>query len=243
MTVKYYDKINKCEVLKDDVKFGYQYFTELNIPPKMALASWKLFISDINQIKINVKKTSKEQYFEETIEVDRINSILPSDTFNRTFLTKLPYLYNDLKKEGKYRFPIFMKSVYAENNQIKVVQTAGNGKVLISFKYFPDKKIDIFISNRDLVLNQIENFCESFYGDYTLQVFLAKYEDNLHDYYVDCMEIESTKDNFFDKTLESLNLWRYIFDTIVDFKVTSVHDYKILLDRIVLGGQQFIDNK
>ena len=239
MNISYYDKFNNCEVSKYNVKVSYRYLKDIKIPKKMIVDVWKVFILDVNKLKNNVQKIGRNEYFEQTIEVDRINYILPSDTFNRTFLTKLPYLYGDLKKDGKYIFPIFMKSIYDKNGRVKIVRTGGNGKILILDRYFSNKKIDIFISNRNTDTNEIENFCKIFNEDSHLQVFLEKYLDN-DEYYVECIEIVSQKNNFFDRTLESLELWKYIFNTIVDSKLNSLNDYKNLLDEIVLDGQKFL---
>jgi hypothetical protein len=239
MNISYYDKFNNCEVSKYNVKVGCRYLKDIKVPKKMIVDAWKFFILDVNELKSNARKIGRNEYFEQTIEVDRINYTLPSEIFNRTFLTKLPYLYDDLKTDGKFIFPIFMKSIYDKNGGVKIVQVGGNGKILILDRYFSNKKIDIFISNRNTDTNEIENFCKIFNEDGHLQVFLEKYSDN-DEYYVECIEIVSQKNNFFDRTLESLELWEYIYNTVIDFEITNIKDYKILLDKIVLDGQKFI---
>lgn len=240
MNISYYDKFNNCEVSKYNIKVGCKYLIDIIIPKKMIVDAWKTFILDVNELKNNSKKIGRNEYFNQTIEVDRISSILPLDDFNRTFLTKLPYLYFDLEKNGKYMFPIFMKSIYDQNKKNRTVQVGGFGKILISSRYFSTKKIDIFISNRNNSINEIENFCKTFNRDSNLQVFLEKYEDDFNDYYVDCIETVGEETNFFDKTIECLDLWKYIFNIIIDSKLNSLNDYKNLLDAIVLGGQEFI---
>jgi len=85
----------------------------------------------------------------------------------------------------------------------------------------------------------LKYFCNQFNIINNLQVILQKYSDD-GEYYVECMELESSESNFFDRTLESLELWEYIYNTVIDFEITNIKDYKILLDKIVLEGQKFI---
>jgi hypothetical protein len=257
MRIKYYYRdhlYQLTELSEDQINLNIKYFSNINIPKKMSENSWKIFISDINTLKTKSKKNGRKEYFKESMEFSMIGSesleykIIPDDEFNRITLTKLVYLYRDLQKDGKYIFPIFMKSLPTKDKNIKTKQTSGLGKILISSRYFPNNNVDILISNR---LSQIGNinvenlqeflkyFCNQFNIINNLQVILQKYSDD-GEYYVECMELESSESNFFDRTLESLELWEYIYNTVIDFEITNIKDYKILLDKIVLEGQKFI---
>jgi hypothetical protein len=254
MKIRYYyrdDSYQLTELSEDQIKVKVKYFPNINIPKKMSENSWKIFISDVNQLKIKSKKNGRKNYFKESIEFSMINSessdhkIIPDDEFNRTMFTKLTYLYRDLQKDGKYIFPIFMKSLPSKDENIKTKQTSGLGKILISSRYFPQSKIDILISNpidNSGVKNLqefLKYFCNKSNITDILQVILQKYSDN-DAYYIECMEIEDLESNFFDQTLESMELWEYIYNTVIDFEIINMKDYKILLDKIVLGGQKFI---
>lgn len=255
MKIKYYlrhDLNQISEVSEDKIHLNVKYFSNISIPQKMYKNSWKMFISDIHELKKISNKMGRKKYFEESINFSMINlkssehKIIPDDNFNKTMLTKLPYLYRDLEKSGRYIFPIFMKSLYRKEKNIE--QTSGQGKTLISSRYFPKNNIDVLVSDRK---NQdssktkklqefLEYFCSNSNINENIQVVLQKYLDDTDEYYVECMEIENPKSNFFDQTLESLELWEYIYNTVVDFEINKVTDYKILLDKIVLDGQKFI---
>jgi len=257
MKIQYYyrdsDNYYTKKILENTVNVKCTYFSNVNIPKKMCEDSWNLFIWDINQLKTISKKNGRREYFEESVKISMINpeslehKIIPEDDFNRTMLTKLVYLYRDLQKDGKYIFPIFMKSLYTNEKNIKTKQTSGQGKVLISSRYFPNNNTDILISNRlsenkkgNIDVENLQKFLKYFCNKSNitdnLQVILQKYSDN-DEYYVECVELQS---NFYDQTLESLELWEYIYNTVIDFEITSMKDYKILLDKIVLDGQKFL---
>jgi hypothetical protein len=255
MKIKYYYRdhfYQITELSEEQINLKVTYFSDAKISNKMILNSWKIFISDIHELKKISKKMGRKKYFEESINFSMINlqssehKIIPDNNFNKTMFTKLPYLYRDLEKSGRYIFPIFMKSLYRKEKDIE--QTSGLGKTLISSRYFPKNNIDVLVSDRK---NQdssktkklqefLEYFCSKSNINENIQVVLQKYLDDTDEYYVECMEIENSKSNFFDQTLESLELWKYIYNTVVDFEINKVTDYKILLDKIVLDGQKFI---
>lgn len=286
MIIKYLDQTDKMkDIGKIDVPI--MYYEGVNLSKMMIKDSWKLFIKDILFLKGYVQKLGVDKCYEETMkfsmnakDTNLIFSNRKIDTSwdlykkNRDYLgdisitpayiqrpktayLKLPQLYRDLKKDNRYFFPTFLKSVYWKNKNIGIEQIAGFGKVLINATYFPDIKMDFFLNVReteivqkanqilnintiDLFFDHLEKNSSEDFSNKKFIVMFDKYLDINSDYYVSNV-LEDTNDrNFYDELLEKEELWKYIYHKIVNFELNCFDDYKNLLDAIVLGGQEFI---
>lgn len=286
MIIKYLDQTDKMkDIGKIDVPITYH--EGMTLTKMMIKDSWKVFIKDILFLKEYAQKLGVDECYKQTMKfsmnitdtnlifLDRkIDTSWDSYKKNRDYLgdvsitpayiqrprtayLKLPQLYRDLKKDNRYFFPTFLKSVYRKNKNIKIEQIAGFGKVLINATYFPDIKMDFFLNTREKQIiqkgNKILNIntIDSFFGhlektsseelsNKKFIVMFDNYSDINSDYYVANI-LEDTNDrNFYDELLEKEELWKYIYHKIVNFELNSFNDYKLLLDEIVLGSQEFL---
>lgn len=267
MIITYLDQTDQMkDIGKIDIPI--KYYEDLKLNKKIIKNSWKIFIEDINQLKIHAYKNGIEGYYKETMKYSMTSgntrkidtawdlyseegNTLSYVKYPRTCYLKLAYLYRDLKRDGKFTFPTFMRSVYTKSGDLKIEQVSAFGKTLIQSEYFPELGMDFFISKRKNQktddVNTIKNFFDTFVskrnGNFSKTEFIVmldKYSDINSDYYVYNI-IEDTGDsNFYDDILEKEDVWKFIYHKIVNFKLNCFQDYKSLLDEIVLGSQEFL---
>lgn len=276
MNIKYLDQIDRMKPLNlIDVNIDIEFYEDVLLNNKMIKDSWRIFIEDIFRLRYYANKYGVDECYKEYMKFTMVsdsnktkkistswgfhNSDLESPTYikhPRTVYLKLPYLYRDIKRDGNLQFPIFIKSVYNTKNKIKLVQVGSNGKIVTLSRYFPDKKVDLFISkrkNQKLISSKI-NTMDLFFdrwgkkinpeNDIELIVILGKYfntdTDTDSDYFVYEMNIHKNEKNFYDKILENEEIWKYIYNTIINFELNNINDYKKLLDAIVLDTQSML---
>jgi hypothetical protein len=267
MIIKYVDQTDQMKELSD-INIKVEYHQDLKLNKKLIRNSWRVFIEDINQLKLSVYKNGIDDYYRDTMKYSMISGdkrkldtawdLYTEDGKNlsyikypRTCYLKLVYLYRDLKRDGKFIFPTFMKSIYTKRGDPKIEQVSAFGKTLIQSQYFPELGMDFFISKRknqktddtnvikkfldDIVLKRNKNFSET-----EFIVMLDKYSDINSEYYVCNIIEDEDNSNFYDDILETEDLWKFIYHKIVNFKLNCLQDYKSLLDEIVLGSQEFL---
>lgn len=262
MIVKYLDQTDQMRDI-GNIDIPIRYYEDLKLNKKIIKNSWRVFIEDINQLKIHAYKNGIGEYYKETMkysmtsgETRKIDTAwdLYSEEGNtlsyvqypRTCYLKLAYLYRDLKRDGKFTFPTFMRSVYTKRGDLKIEQVSAFGKTLIQSEYFSDLGMDFFISTRGSGRG-IEKFFDKFIqktnkdsSETEFIVMLDKYSDINTDYYVYNIVEDSGSYNFYDDILETEDLWRFMYGLIVDSKLKCFDDYRVLLNQLVLGSQEFL---
>ena len=267
MILKYVDQTDQMKELSD-INIEVEYHEDLKLNKKLIKNSWRVFIEDINQLKLSVYKNGIDDYYRDTMkysmtsgETRKIDTAwdLYSEEGNtlsyvqypRTCYLKLAYLYRDLKRDGKFIFPTFMKSIYTKRGDLKIEQVSAFGKTLIQSQYFLELGMDFFISKRKNQktddTNTIRNFFDTFVskrGGNSFKsefiVMLDKYSDINSEYYVYNIVEDNGNSNFYDDILETEDLWKFIYHKIANSKLNCFNDYKLLLNEIVLGGQKFL---
>jgi hypothetical protein len=267
MIIKYVDQTDQMKELTD-IDIEVEYHEDLKLNKKLIKNSWRIFIQDINQLKLSAYKNGVDDYYKDTMKYSLMSNntrkIDPAwDLYSeegknlsyvkypRTCYLKLAYLYRDLKKDGKFIFPTFMKSIYTKNGDIKIEQISAFGKILIQSQYFPKLRMDFFISKRNAQktgnTDTIKNFFDIFVSKANRDcskaefiVTLDKYTDINSEYYVYNIFEDTNNYNFYDDILQTEDLWKFMYYEIINAKLNSLQDYRILLDKIVLEGQKFI---
>jgi hypothetical protein len=267
MIIKYVDQTDQMKELSD-INIEVEYHEDLKLNKKLIRNSWRVFIEDINQLKLSVYKNGVDDYYRDTMKysmmsgdkrkLDTAWDLYSEESKNlsyvqypRTCYLKLAYLYRDLKRDGKFIFPTFMKSIYTKRGDLKIEQVSAFGKTLIQSQYFQELGMDFFISKRKNQktddTNTIKNFFDTFVskrnGNFSKTEFIVmldKYSDINYEYYVYNIVEDNGNSNFYDDILEKENLWKFIYHKIVNFKLNCLQDYKSLLDEIVLGSQEFL---
>lgn len=277
MIIKYLDQTDKMrDIGKIDIPMIY--YESSNLTEMMIKNSWRVFIKDILFLKEYAQKLGVDECYEQTMKfsmnsTDRRKIDTSWDLYKknrdylgnisitpayiqrpRTTYLKLSQLYKDLKKNNRYLFPTFLKSVYKKNKNIEIEQIAGFGKVLINATYFPDIKMDFFLNTRenqiipkenksintntlDLFFNRLKKTSSENFSNKKFIVMFDKYSDINSDYYVSNILDDTNDRNFYDELLEKEELWKYVYHKIVNFELNCFNDYKLLLDEIVLGPQ------
>jgi hypothetical protein len=266
MIIKYLDQADQMKELSD-INIKFEYHQDLKLNKKLIRNSWRVFIEDINQLKLGAYKNGIHDHYRDTMKYSMISGDkrkvdtawdlyseegknLSYVQYPRTCYLKLPYLYRDLKRDGMFIFPTFMRTVYSKDGNFKVEQVSGFGKVLIQSEYFPELGMNFFISkrqNQKTKDNTIEKFFDKFiskkrkdFFDKEFIVMLDKNSDINSEYYVYNIIDDDGNSNFYDHVLKKQDLWKFMYYEIINAKLNSLQDYRILLDKIVLEGQKFI---
>ncbi len=262
MIITYLDQTDQMKDI-GKVDIPIRYYEDLKLNKKIIKNSWKIFIEDINQLKIHAYKNGIEGYYKETMKysmmsgntrkIDTAWDLYSEEGKNlsyvqrpRTCYLKLAYLYRDLKRDRKFTFPTFMRSVYTKCGNLKIEQVSAFGKTLIQSEYFPELGMDFFISTRGSG-SGIENFFDRFIqktnkdsSETKFIVMLDKYSDINTEYYVYNIIEDSGSYNFYDEILETEDLWKFMYRLIVDSELKCLDDYRKLLTELVLGSQEFL---
>lgn len=267
MIIKYLDQTDQMKELSD-VNIEVEYHKNLGSNKKLIKNSWRVFVEDINQLKLSAYKNGVDNYYKDTMKYSMMSGDkrkidpawdlyteegknLSHIKYPRSCYLKLVYLYRDLKRDGKFMFPIFMRTIYTKSGDLKLEQVSAFGKTLIRSRYFSEFGMDFFISKRKNQKTTDTNTMKKFFDDFLSNkdrnfsetgfiVTLDKYSDINSEYYVYNITKDDGRSNFYDDVLEKEDLWKFMYYRIVNSKLNCFQDYKSLLDEIVLGSQEFL---
>lgn len=260
---------------------NFYYVPNKKLSDSLTKPSWDNFVSEVLNIKQNAIEFGKSEYFHRTVEsfsemiVKNKGSIelgeriakfnIKNGSIINSNIIKLPYLYRDRAREGRFILPIFMTHFYGNDTNTyshkerstptNIKQLSGSKEILINSIYFANAPMNIVFSAKtadnktymgeNKKFKTIEEFCEFIFEDSILpfrylitDVMLGKYLKSIEgEYYIESMAISRNKTNYYNDMLKLVNLWEKIYNDIVDFQG---NDYRILLDKIVLDNQEMI---
>lgn len=209
--------------------FSFKYLHNISLNNKIITESLNVFIKDIKEIR----KTSKSKEY-----------------VWKSQITKLPFLYKDLKKEKVFRMPI----VFSPRGTV----SSGYGRVLISSIYFPETKFDCIFQEKNIsnlkvldeIIDKVSN--NNYWKHMDLSGIYANFLCSIEDieevgkvHYLDCLEFENETEYYFAKKYgagafigeleDNFELWYQIYEMIKNFQMdeSNVEDYKKLLNKIV----------